>query len=67
MSVSRVAFPWVQRVRNTEETLKKFKPTCSVSRKVGGRTEWEISCIGRQVDYDCARCCVYEAPKGSEC
>ena len=66
MTVRRVAFPWVQRVQNTEETLNKFKPTRLVSRKVGRRTEWEISCVGGQVDYDCACCCVCEGPDGSE-
>ena len=62
MTVRRVAFPWVQRVQNTEETLNKFKPTRLVSWKVGGRTEWEISWVGGQVDYDCVRHCVCQAP-----
>ena len=66
MTVHCVALARVQRVQNIEETLNKFKRTRLVSRKVGGRTEWEISCVGGQVDYDCARCCVCEAPKGSE-
>ena len=67
MTVRRVAFARVQRVQTVEETLNEFKRTRLVSRKVGGRTEWEISCIGGQVDYDCVRRCVFQAPKGSEC
>ena len=67
MTVHAVVFARLQRVQNVEETLNKFKRTCLVSRKVGGRTEWEISCIGGHVDYDCVRRCVFQAPKGSKC
>ena len=35
------------------------------TRKVGGHTEWEISSVGGQVDYDCLCHCVCQAPKGS--
>ena len=66
MTVRRVAFARVQRVQTVEETLNEFKRTRLVSRKAGGRTEWEISCLGGQVDYDCVRRCVCQAPKGSE-
>ena len=66
MTVRRVAFPWVQSVQNAEETLNEFKPTRLVSRKVGGRTEWEISWVGGQVNCDCAARCICEGPEGPD-
>ena len=65
MTVRRIAFARVQRVQNAEETLNEFKRTRLVSRKVGGRTEWEERPVGGQrTDY--AQSCVCEVPEGSE-
>ena len=41
LTMHNIVFVRVQRVQNVEETLNEFKPTRLVSRKVGGRTEWE--------------------------
>ena len=61
-----VVFARVQRVENVEETLKEFKRTRLVSRKVGGRKEWEGRPVEGQVDCDCAPRGVCKGLEGSE-
>ena len=46
MTVDAFVFVGVQRVQNVQETLKEFKRTDLVSRKVGGRTQWEGRRVG---------------------
>jgi hypothetical protein len=64
--VRSVVFGRVQRVQKVEETLNKFKRTRLVSRRMGGRTEWEIRWVEGEWDCDCASCCVCEGPDGSK-
>ena len=66
MTVYAVVFARLQRVQNVEETLNEFKRTRLVSRKVGGRTEWEISWVGGQVNCDSAVRCICEGPEGPD-
>ena len=61
-----IVFVRVQRVQNVEETLNEFKRTRLVSRKVGGRTEWEGRQVGGQVDCDCVPRCICDGPEGSD-
>ena len=46
MTVHAFVFAGVQRVQNIEETLKEFKRTGLVSRKVGRHTQWEGRWVG---------------------
>ena len=61
-----VVFARVQRVQRVEETLNEFKRTRLVGRRMGGCMEWEIRWVGGEWDCDCAHCCVWEGPEGSE-
>jgi hypothetical protein len=65
-TVPNVVFARIQRVQKVEEMLNEFKRTRLVSRKVGGRTEWKVRRVESEWDCDCARCCVWEGPEGSE-
>ena len=66
LTMHSIVFVRVQRVQNVEETLNEFKQTRLVSRKVGGRTEWEGRQVGVQVDCDCAPRCICGGPEGSD-
>ena len=66
MTERRVAFAMVQRVQKVEETLKEFKRTRLVGRRMGGRTKWEIRWAEGEWECDCARRCVCKGPEGSE-
>ena len=66
MTVHAVVFARLQRVQNVEETLNEFKRARLVSRKVGGRREWEIRWVEGEWDCDCARRYVFKAPESSE-
>ena len=49
MTVDAFVFVGVQRVQNVKETLKEFKRTGLVSRKVGGRTHAMGRKTGRRI------------------
>ena len=66
LTMHSIVFVRVQRVQNVEETLNEFKRTRLVSRKVGGRMEWEGRRLGGQVDCDCAPRCICEGLEGSD-
>ena len=66
MTVHAIVFARVQRVQKVEETLNKFKRICLVTRRMAGRTGWEIRRVEGEWDCDCARHCVCEGPEHSE-
>ena len=66
MTVHAVVFARVQRVQKVEETLNEFKRTRLVTRRMAGRTGWEIRRVEGEWDCDCARRCVCEGPERSE-
>jgi hypothetical protein len=66
LTVHSVVLARVQRVQNVEETLKEFKRTRLVSRKVGGRTKWRGSWIGGELEGEWGQPCVDEGSDSSE-
>ena len=64
--MQEVVFANIQRAQKVEDILNEFKPTCLVSKRVGGRMEWEGRPLEGQGDWDCACHCVWEGPEGSE-
>ena len=50
--MQEVVFANIQRAQKVEDILNEFKPTCLVSKRVGGCTEWEGRPLGGQGDWD---------------